>query len=210
MTSTKANAWIKCNGNKNFRHTDRIDYNKKCCYLRRRAWITLFIILQIRIMMMSSNGSIFRVTGPLWREFAGRPGNPRTHKGQWRGALIFSLICAWINGWVNNRETDDLRRHRAHYDVILMFRRNDCVVPRTVIPKVPLQCCALDGQNEGDAMDSYTSKGMTLRWKSIEPTTYRKTSNIRRTLVGNKIVDHSDVVGASPVGAAPTTSSFST
>ena len=40
--------------------------------------------------------------------------------------------------------------------------------------------------------------------------TYRKTSNIRHTLVGNKIVDHSDVVGASPVGAAPTTSSFST
>ena len=40
--------------------------------------------------------------------------------------------------------------------------------------------------------------------------TYRKVSYIRRTLVGNKIVDHSDVVGASPVGAAPTTSSFST
>ena len=39
---------------------------------------------------------------------------------------------------------------------------------------------------------------------------YHKTSDIRRTLVGNKIVDHSDVVGASPVGAAPTTSSFST
>ena len=39
---------------------------------------------------------------------------------------------------------------------------------------------------------------------------YREVSNIRRTLVGNKIVDHSDVVGASPVGAVPTTSSFST
>ena len=39
---------------------------------------------------------------------------------------------------------------------------------------------------------------------------YRKVSNIRRTLVGNKIVDHSDVVGASPVGAAPTTSLLST
>ena len=39
---------------------------------------------------------------------------------------------------------------------------------------------------------------------------YRKVSNIGRTLVGNKIVDHSDVVGASPVGAAATTSSFST
>ena len=40
------------------------------------------------------------------------------HKGQWRGALVFSLMCAWINGWVNNREAGDLRRHRAHYDVI--------------------------------------------------------------------------------------------
>ena len=39
---------------------------------------------------------------------------------------------------------------------------------------------------------------------------YRKTSDIRRTFVGNNIVDHSDVMGASPVGAAPTTSSFST
>ena len=39
---------------------------------------------------------------------------------------------------------------------------------------------------------------------------YRKTSNIRRTIAGNKIVDHTDLVGASPVGAAPTTSSFST
>ena len=44
---------------------------------------------------------------------------------------------------------------------------------------------------------------MLMKW-------YRKTSNISRTLVGNKIVDNSDVVGASPVGAAPTTSSFST
>ena len=39
---------------------------------------------------------------------------------------------------------------------------------------------------------------------------YRQVSNIRRILVGNKIVDNSNVVGASPVGAAPTTSSFST
>ena len=39
---------------------------------------------------------------------------------------------------------------------------------------------------------------------------YRKTSSIRCTLVGNKSVNHSDVVGASPVGAAPTTSSFPT
>ena len=42
------------------------------------------------------------------------------HKGQWRGALMFSLICTWINIGVNNREAVDLRRHRAHYDVIVM------------------------------------------------------------------------------------------
>ena len=42
------------------------------------------------------------------------------HKGQWRGALMFSLICAWINGWVNYREAGDLRCHRAHYDVTVM------------------------------------------------------------------------------------------
>ena len=42
------------------------------------------------------------------------------HKGQWRGALMFSLICVWINDWVNNREVGDFRRSRAHYDVIVM------------------------------------------------------------------------------------------
>ena len=42
------------------------------------------------------------------------------HKGQWRGALMFSLIWAWTNGWVNNGEAGDLRRHCAHYNVIVM------------------------------------------------------------------------------------------
>ena len=42
------------------------------------------------------------------------------HKGQWRGALIFSFICVWINSWVNNREAGDVRRYRAQYDVIIM------------------------------------------------------------------------------------------
>ena len=42
------------------------------------------------------------------------------HKGQWRTALIY-FVCVWINDWINNRETGDLRRHRAHYDVIVLF-----------------------------------------------------------------------------------------
>ena len=43
-----------------------------------------------------------------------------THKGQWCGGLMFPLICAWMTGWVNNREAGDLRHHRAHYDVTVM------------------------------------------------------------------------------------------
>ena len=54
------------------------------------------------------------------------------HKGQWRGALMFSLICVWINDWVKNREAGDLRHHRAHCDVIVMhhLRSNDQTVNR--------------------------------------------------------------------------------
>ena len=63
------------------------------------------------LMITSSNGNTFRVTGPLVRGNHRSPVNS-PHKGQWRGALMFSLICAWINGWVNNREAGDLRRRR--------------------------------------------------------------------------------------------------
>ena len=38
----------------------------------------------------------------------------------WRRALMFSLICVWINDWVNNRKAGDLKRYRAHFDVIVM------------------------------------------------------------------------------------------
>ena len=62
-------------------------------------------------MMTSSNGNIFRDTGPLL------PVNS-PHKGQWRGALIFSMICAWTNSSVNG---GDLRRNRTHYDVTEML-----------------------------------------------------------------------------------------
>ena len=35
-----------------------------------------------------------------------------------------SLICAWVNGWVTSREAGDLRRHRAHYDVIVLWTKS--------------------------------------------------------------------------------------
>ena len=42
------------------------------------------------------------------------------HKGQWCGALMFSLFCAWTNGCANNRDAGDLRRNCPHYDVTVM------------------------------------------------------------------------------------------
>ena len=60
---------------------------------------------RVEIMMTSSNGNVLN----------------SPHKGQWRGAWMFSLISVLINGWVNNREAGDQRRYHAHYDVIVML-----------------------------------------------------------------------------------------
>ena len=58
-------------------------------------------------MMTSSNGNKWSpVNSP--------------HKSQWHGALMFCLICVWINDWVNKREAGDLRCYRTHYDVSVM------------------------------------------------------------------------------------------
>ena len=51
-------------------------------------------------------------------------------QSQWRWALMFSLNCAWTDGWVSNRHAGDLRHHRAHYDVTVM-RKNDDQKPHT-------------------------------------------------------------------------------
>ena len=69
--------------------------------------------------MTSSNGNIFRHAGHFVQWIHWSPVYSR-HKGQWGGALIFSLICAGINGWVNNGEAGNLRRHCAHYYVTVI------------------------------------------------------------------------------------------
>ena len=53
---------------------------------------------------------------------------------------MFSLICVWINGWVNNLEAGDLRRYRSHYDVIVMnfwpLARKDCALSLIAIDEL--------------------------------------------------------------------------
>ena len=73
----------------------------------------------VSIMMTSSNGNIL----PRYWSFVRGPVNsPR--KGQWRRTLMFSVIDAQINGWVNTGEADDLRNHHTHYDVIVVYTCN--------------------------------------------------------------------------------------
>ena len=79
-----------------------------------------FALFHDNDMMTSSNGNIFRVYWPFVRGIHRSPVNS-SQKGQWRGALMFSLNCVWINGWVNDRGAGDFRRYRTHYDVIVMI-----------------------------------------------------------------------------------------
>ena len=69
--------------------------------------------------MTSSNENIFRITGLLWVEFTGHRWITLTKASG--GALMFSLICAWINGSVNNCEAGDLRCHFTHYVVTVVY-----------------------------------------------------------------------------------------
>ena len=70
-------------------------------------------------MVTLSNWNIFRRYWPFVRGIRRSPVSS-PHKGQWRRALMFSLICDWTNDWANNRDAGDLRRHGAYYDVTVM------------------------------------------------------------------------------------------
>ena len=71
------------------------------------------------------------------------------HKGQWHGALMFSLICASINCWVNNGDAGDLRRHRAHY---LKGRTQHVVIKNVQSSMTKLKCGVPQGSVLGPVL----------------------------------------------------------
>ena len=91
-----------------------------------------------------------------------------SHKGQWRRTWMFSLICAWINSLVNNREAGDLRRYCAHYDVIvkrlcgLSLMAYDILRDVSYIPQhmhnYASSCC------ENNNFDTMTTVSVKLFW----------------------------------------------
>ena len=94
------------------------------CHMRWSRWVKLGFYCHLFIPLFSAKLSeeiCIHDDVIKWKHF------PRywpfvlgIHRGQWRGALMFSLICAWINAWVNNLEAGDLRRYRVHYHVTVM------------------------------------------------------------------------------------------
>ena len=155
-----------------------------------------------QFIMTSSNGNIFRITGPLCGEFIGQQWIPRTKASDAELWCFFDLPLnkqlskqSW--GWwsetptrsfrcqcnVNMLKYQGINIHRADF-IFIIFDR--CDEKWLLFMRLYMGC------------NIYYEGKMT----------YRQTSNISNTLVGNKHVDHSDVFGAAPTGAAPTTSSF--
>ena len=100
------------------RNIQLIWYTKHC----RLEWQTVYMLQYMNYlvsMMTSSNFKQFPHYWPFVQAIHWSPVNS-PHKGQWRGALIFPLICASKNAWVSNREAGDLKCHRTNYDVIVM------------------------------------------------------------------------------------------
>ena len=97
----------------------------------RRPWDRLIFIEGIPMLVSRHHPTAWsrhqmETFLPYWQFVWGIQWPPvnSPHKGQWRRALMLSLICVWMNSWVNSRDADDLRRHRAHYDVTVMESRN--------------------------------------------------------------------------------------
>ena len=90
------------------------------------SW-SLFFLLQGWIWVWHDDVIKWKHFPRYWPSVRGIHRSPvnSPHKGQWRGALVFTLIYAWTNGRSHNRDAGDLRCHPAHYDVTVMIKSFD-------------------------------------------------------------------------------------
>ena len=114
LTSVAAQSWC-------FHETEKIYSGSNKAWDGIRAWMSKYI--DGKQWMFHDDVIKWKHFPRYWPFVRGIPRSPvnSAHKGQWRGALMFSLICVWINGWANNGEAGDLRFHRCHYDVTVMY-----------------------------------------------------------------------------------------
>ena len=109
---------------------ESLEVSDKQCGLLYRTWPNRWIFMS-RLQLKSCGPSACRYIHMGYDDVIKWKNFPRywpfvrwsvnsPHKGQWRGTLMFSSICAWTNGWVNHRDAGDLGRHCVHYDVTVM------------------------------------------------------------------------------------------
>ena len=121
--------WSRVNITKSFVNLSSINWNWAECYFHQMSIAIVNSVKKLYsnaveiwiCMTTSSNGNIFRVKGSVCEEFTGHRWIPRT-KAIDAELWCFLWSAPWINGWVNNREAGDLRRQRAHYNVIVMLQ----------------------------------------------------------------------------------------
>ena len=103
---------------------EAMDKTHFLCCVNWYIWIWPNTIIRSRVGVGCLNDDVIKwkhlprywpVVGRIHRSSMDSP-----HKDQWLGPLMISLKCTWTNNWANNRDPDDLRRHRAHYDVPVM------------------------------------------------------------------------------------------
>ena len=132
-----------------------LGYQHNLLYLTNNTFVDLLNPICTH-MMTSSNGNIFRVTGLSCGEFTGHRWIPHTKASD--AELWYFLICAWINGWINNREVGDLRRNRANYNVTVIQSMTGNIYRR----------CQANGSWERNLTFGFgTCFVQTLRWRHM-------------------------------------------
>ena len=121
----------------------------QCSTLNMLIWLIVYKnCYKYRIVMMIVHDDVIKwKTFPRYWPFVRRipVTDELPSKTQWRWALMFSLTCAWTNGWVNNRDVGDLRHYHAYYDVIVMVcPSNGCwAISPTLALSRELHICVL-------------------------------------------------------------------
>ena len=123
---------------------------------------------QLQPMMTSSSGNIFRVTSLLWGESTSHRWIPLT-KASDAELWCFFPICAWTNGWTNNRDAGDLRRHPAHNVTVMCQQKINYVDRETHIWPPVLQNLPKTKKNSRNNYHSVLSKQIVLKIKIPEP-----------------------------------------
>ena len=146
----------------------------------------------INWMVTSSNENIFHVTGPLW----GSPVDSPKKRSVTRSFDVFFLMCAWTNGWANNRDAGDLRRHCTYYDVIVLrtiltHRRNVLFTMFLVGVLVSSKDRTFDPLAHGIYVTSHELQGVFNNWsftglfKSVFRLTAKKNISLKLYIIGS-------------------------